>query len=61
MPSAASPIRTPLQVRASYLRNATGLIDLGASEERIRRRDLMVAGTAPGGLGVARQHRWCRE
>ena len=41
------PLKTPLQVRASYLRNATGLIDLPPSDERIRRRDLMVAGTAP--------------
>ncbi len=41
------PVKTPLQIRANYLRNATGLIDLPPSDERVRRRDLMIAGTSP--------------
>lgn len=42
------PVQTQLRLRASYLANATGPIDLPASADRVRRRDLMVAGTLPG-------------
>ena len=42
------PLQTPLQVRASYLANRTGTLDLTPSPDRVRRRDLMVAGMLPG-------------
>ena len=39
------PLNTQLRVRASYLTNATGSIDLAGSADRVRRRDLVIAGT----------------
>ncbi len=39
------PLNTQLRVRASYLSNVTGLIDLPSSSDRVRRRDLVLAGT----------------
>jgi hypothetical protein len=41
------PVRTQLRIRASYLMNATGNIDLTASNDRVRRQDLMLAGMSP--------------
>ncbi len=41
------PIRTQQRMRANYLSNATGMIDLPSSPDRVRRRDLVIAGTAP--------------
>ena len=41
------PVQTQLRIRANYLMNATGQIDLAPSADRVRRRDLMVAGTLP--------------
>ena len=41
------PLRTQLRVRANYLMNATGNIDLASSNDRVRRQDLMLAGTSP--------------
>ena len=38
------PINIPLQLRANYLRNATGELALAASPDRVRRRDLIVPG-----------------
>ncbi len=40
------PLQTQLRIRATYLTNATGIIDLAPSGDRVRRRDLMLAGTA---------------
>ncbi|MBL0169179.1 MAG: carboxypeptidase regulatory-like domain-containing protein [Gemmatimonadaceae bacterium] len=40
------PLQTQLRIRANYLMNRTGLIDLPPSSDRVRRRDLMLAGTA---------------
>ncbi len=39
------PVETQLGVRASYLTNTTGQLDLPGSPDRVRRRDLVVAGT----------------
>lgn len=39
------PLQTKLQIRASYLSNRTGQLDLAGSTDRVRRRDLVVAGT----------------
>ncbi|MEQ1692724.1 MAG: carboxypeptidase regulatory-like domain-containing protein [Gemmatimonas sp.] len=41
------PLHTQLRVRANYLMNRTGLIDLAPSSDRVRRQDLMLAGTTP--------------
>ena len=41
------PLQTQLRIRANYLNNATGAIDLPGSPDRVRRRDLMLAGTRP--------------
>lgn len=41
------PIQTQLGVRASYLHNASGQLDLPGSPDRVRRRDLVVPGTSP--------------
>lgn len=39
------PLNTQLRVRASYLTNVTGSIDLAGSADQVRRRDLVIAGT----------------
>lgn len=40
------PVETQLGVRANYLSNTTGQLDLPGSPDRVRRRDLVVAGTS---------------
>ena len=42
-----APLQTQLRLQAKYLVNATGVIDLPASPDRVRRRDLIISGTAP--------------
>lgn len=39
------PLSTQLRIRASYLANATGTIDIPSSPDRVRRRNLTVSGT----------------
>ena len=41
------PIETQQRLRASYLKNSTGVLDLQSSGDRVRRRDLFVPGTRP--------------
>ena len=41
------PLNTQLQVKATYLSNSSGSIALGGSIDRVRRRDVMIPGTAP--------------
>jgi hypothetical protein len=41
------PVETQLGIRASYLSNASGQLDLAGSPERVRRRDLVVPGVLP--------------
>jgi len=41
------PIETQSRLRANYLRNATGMLDLPSSSDRVRRHDLVVPGIAP--------------
>lgn len=39
------PLSTQLRIKANYLNNATGSIELAPSADRVRRRDLVLAGT----------------
>jgi hypothetical protein len=41
------PIETQSRLRANYLKNATGILDLPSSGDRVRRRDLVVPGISP--------------
>jgi Carboxypeptidase regulatory-like domain len=41
------PVETQLGVRANYLMNASGQLDLPGSPDRVRRRDLVVPGISP--------------
>lgn len=40
------PLNTQYRLHAAYLNNSTGTIDLASSSDRVRRRDLVVPGTA---------------
>lgn len=40
------PLNTQYRLRAAYLNNSTGTIDMASSPDRVRRRDLAVPGTA---------------
>lgn len=42
-----APISTQWRIKASYLNNVTGVIDLAAAPDRVRRRDLVISGTTP--------------
>lgn len=41
------PLMTQLQVKASFLNNSSGNIALAGSLDQVRRRDIMIPGTAP--------------
>ncbi len=43
-----APVSTQLRIKAQYLNNVTGVIDLASSPDRVRRRDLVISGIAPG-------------
>jgi hypothetical protein len=43
-----APLNTQLRIRSTYLTNATGLLDLPSSPDRVRRRDLVISGMAAG-------------